>query len=93
MAPQREAKTSVRRGTRRWAPVSETACRNVPSGCGLSLISEPAGGAHEDYDEAARLLKAKLVSTLDELGGMSTNELLQARYSKFRKMGNFFTGG
>ena len=42
---QREAKTSVRRGIRRWAPVSETPCRNVPSGCGRSLISEPAGGA------------------------------------------------
>ncbi len=57
------------------------------------VIAEPAGGAHEDYDEAARLLKAKLLSTLDELGTMSANDLIQARYAKFRKMGNFFTGG
>jgi len=56
------------------------------------VIPEPPGGAHENYDEAARLLKARLVSTLDELGGLSTNELLQSRYAKFRKMGNFFTG-
>jgi acetyl-CoA carboxylase carboxyl transferase subunit alpha len=57
------------------------------------VIAEPAGGAHENYDEAARLLKVKLVSTLDELGRMSTSDLIQARYTKFRKMGNFFTGG
>jgi acetyl-CoA carboxylase carboxyl transferase subunit alpha len=57
------------------------------------VIAEPPGGAHEDYDEAARLLKVKLLSTLDELGRMSTKDLLAARYTKFRKMGNFFTGG
>jgi acetyl-CoA carboxylase carboxyl transferase subunit alpha len=57
------------------------------------VIAEPPGGAHEDYDEAARLLKVKLLSTLDELGKMNTNDLIQARYTKFRKMGNFFTGG
>ncbi len=57
------------------------------------VIAEPPGGAHEDYDEAARLLKTRLLSTLTELGGMSTTDLIQARYSKFRKMGNFFTGG
>jgi acetyl-CoA carboxylase carboxyl transferase subunit alpha len=56
------------------------------------VIPEPAGGAHEDYDEAARLLKSRLISTLDELSGMETKELLEARYSKFRKMGSFFTG-
>jgi acetyl-CoA carboxylase carboxyl transferase subunit alpha len=57
------------------------------------VIAEPPGGAHEDYDEAARLLKVKLLSTLDELGRLSTSDLLQERYTKFRKMGNFFTGG
>ena len=55
------------------------------------MIAEPSGGAHEDYDEAARLLKAKLVSSLAELGKLSTEELIQNRYAKFRKMGNFFT--
>ena len=39
-----------------------------------------------------RLLKARLLSTLDELGRMSANDLVQARYAKFRKMGNFFLG-
>jgi acetyl-CoA carboxylase carboxyl transferase subunit alpha len=56
------------------------------------VIPEPPGGAHTDYDEAARLLKDRLIRTLDDLGKLGTNDLLQARYAKFRKMGNFFLG-
>jgi acetyl-CoA carboxylase carboxyl transferase subunit alpha len=54
------------------------------------VIPEPAGGAHEDYDESARLLRERLVSTLGELSKLGSNELIQRRYEKFRKMGNFF---
>jgi acetyl-CoA carboxylase carboxyl transferase subunit alpha len=56
------------------------------------VIPEPPGGAHEDYDEAARFLQEHLVRTLEELSHLSTNELLQTRYAKFRKMGSFFLG-
>ena len=56
------------------------------------IIPEPPGGAHEDHDEAARFLKAQLVKSLAELGAMTSNELVQDRYERFRKMGNFFTG-
>lgn len=56
------------------------------------IVPEPAGGAHEDHDEAARLLKAHLVSAVRELSGMSPDETVETRYSKFRKMGNFFAG-
>jgi acetyl-CoA carboxylase carboxyl transferase subunit alpha len=56
------------------------------------VIPEPPGGAHEDYDEAARFLQERLVRTLDELSHLSTNDLLQTRYAKFRKMGSFFLG-
>ncbi len=56
------------------------------------VIPEPPGGAHEDYDEAARLLKDRLIRTLDDLSKLGTNDLLQSRYAKFRKMGNFFVG-
>lgn len=56
------------------------------------VIPEPSGGAHEDYDEAARFLQERLVRTLDELSHLSTNDLLQTRYAKFRKMGSFFLG-
>src|SRR3954468_17202578 len=54
------------------------------------IIPEPPGGAHEDYDEAARFLKERLLNSLAELTKLSSGELLQHRYSKFRAMGNFF---
>ena len=56
------------------------------------IIPEPAAGAHEDHDEAARLLKEQLVRSLDELSALTHHEVVQKRYEKFRKMGNFFTG-
>src|SRR5215469_8207739 len=56
------------------------------------IVAEPDSGAHEDPDEAARLLKIELIRALDELSGISANQLVQDRYHKFRKMGNFFTG-
>ncbi|HWE53711.1 MAG TPA: acetyl-CoA carboxylase carboxyltransferase subunit alpha [Bryobacteraceae bacterium] len=56
------------------------------------IIPEPPGGAHEDHDEAARLLKAQLARSLDEMSELSCDEAVQQRYEKFRKMGNFFTG-
>ena len=56
------------------------------------IIPEPPGGAHEDYDEAARLLKEQLVRAVGELSTLSPNEAVQTRYDKFRKMGNFFVG-
>ncbi len=56
------------------------------------VIPEPPGGAHENYDEAARFLQERLVRTLDELSLLSTNDLIQTRYAKFRKMGSFFLG-
>ncbi len=56
------------------------------------IIPEPAVGAHENHDEAARLVKEQLVSSLHELSALTSNEVVQRRYEKFRKMGNFFTG-
>jgi acetyl-CoA carboxylase carboxyl transferase subunit alpha len=56
------------------------------------IIPEPAGGAHEDHDEAARLLKLQLAQSLSEMSSLPCNEIVQQRYEKFRKMGNFFLG-
>jgi acetyl-CoA carboxylase carboxyl transferase subunit alpha len=57
------------------------------------IIPEPPGGAHENYDEAAVFLKARLLSSLKELSALTPDEAVQRRYQKFRKMGNFFLGG
>src|SRR5579863_3114744 len=68
----------------------------APDMLGLGLIDgiipEPAAGAHEDHDEAARLVKDQLVRTLRDLSALTGHEAVQQRYDKFRKMGNFFVG-
>jgi acetyl-CoA carboxylase carboxyl transferase subunit alpha len=56
------------------------------------IIPEPAVGAHENHDEAARLVKEQLVRSLDQLSALTSHEVVQKRYEKFRKMGSFFTG-
>ena len=54
------------------------------------IIPEPPGGAQEDMDAAAGFLRIVLRQALADLGRMTCNELVQQRYDKFRKMGNFF---
>jgi acetyl-CoA carboxylase carboxyl transferase subunit alpha len=57
------------------------------------IIAEPAGGAHEDPEGAARCLGDSLRKGLNELSRLTSNEIVQQRYTKFRKMGNFFANG
>jgi acetyl-CoA carboxylase carboxyl transferase subunit alpha len=54
------------------------------------IVGEPEGGAHTDYEAAARLLETVLDRQLVALTNQSVRELLEARYEKFRKMGQFF---
>ncbi|HEY8715510.1 MAG TPA: acetyl-CoA carboxylase carboxyltransferase subunit alpha [Candidatus Acidoferrum sp.] len=54
------------------------------------IISEPEGGAHTDHEAAGRLLDAVLDRQLLMLTEQSQKSLLDARYEKFRKMGQFF---
>jgi acetyl-CoA carboxylase carboxyl transferase subunit alpha len=54
------------------------------------VIPEPPGGAHEDYDEAARLLDESLTKHLNQLKQQSPDELVKSRYDKFRTMARFF---
>jgi len=51
------------------------------------VIREPEGGAHDDWDRAAELLKEALVRNLDELRGEPIEQLLDGRYAKYRQMG------
>jgi len=52
------------------------------------VVEEPAGGAHQDYDEAARKVRAALVATLAELDSVgSANFLVEDRYRRFRAIG------
>jgi acetyl-CoA carboxylase carboxyl transferase subunit alpha len=54
------------------------------------IIPEPEGGAHRDHEKAAATLSEALRSNLDRLFKMSVEELLEARYRKFRRLGKFF---
>jgi len=55
------------------------------------VLPEPLGGAHRNPREMANTLRTYLVRTLRELVGTPTDELLQARYEKFRKLGEYTT--
>jgi len=51
------------------------------------IIPEPPGGAHNDYETAAALVDQALSVALADSVAMTIPERLEARYAKFRKMG------
>jgi acetyl-CoA carboxylase carboxyl transferase subunit alpha len=57
------------------------------------IIPEPPDGAQSDPDQAAEFLKEPIRTALAELGRLSPAALIDDRYGKFRRMGNFFAEG
>src|SRR6266436_4799620 len=57
------------------------------------IVAEPEAGAHTDYEGAARLLDIVLDRQLVMLTNESVKDLLDARYQKFRNMGQYFDHG
>jgi acetyl-CoA carboxylase carboxyl transferase subunit alpha len=55
-----------------------------------SIVPEPSGSAHRDHAGAARSLGAEIKKHLDQLLELSTEELMERRLEKFRKMGVFY---
>ncbi len=53
------------------------------------IIPEPVGGAHVDYEKSASYLKEYLLKNLDELNSKSIPALVNDRYLRFRKIGEF----
>lgn len=53
------------------------------------IVPEPQGGAHRDYAQQAETIKEALWRHLQELGSMTREELIEDRYMKFRKIGQF----
>ncbi len=53
------------------------------------VIEEPLGGAHRDHHKMAARLKDYLVRVLNKLTAQQTDELIDQRYDKFRRMGVF----
>ncbi len=55
------------------------------------VIKEPLGGAHRNYELAAKNIEKALKKHLSELIAMSPDELVADRYEKFRAIGSFTT--
>src|SRR3954466_1668622 len=56
------------------------------------VVAEPEGGAHRGHDLAAAHLGSALRRNLERTKALTTEELLEKRYQKFRKLGNFEEG-
>lgn len=53
------------------------------------VVPEPLGGAHSDWDKAAALLKGAVQKQFADLGEVETSRLVEERYQKFARMGQF----
>ncbi len=56
------------------------------------ILPEPFGGAHRDASHGASTLRAALARNLEDLEKLSDDQLVEDRYEKFRKMGEFVSG-
>jgi acetyl-CoA carboxylase carboxyl transferase subunit alpha len=53
------------------------------------VVSEPAEGAHQNVEETARRLRPRIVHHLDTLAGRERAALVDNRYERYRRMGDF----
>jgi acetyl-CoA carboxylase carboxyl transferase subunit alpha len=66
-----------------------TATRLKTLGLVDKIISEPLGGAHRDYPAMMQSLKKTLQETLKQVQNQTTDEMLQARFSRLMSYGKF----
>ena len=64
-----------------------TAEKNLELGIVDSIVDEPLGGAHREPDQAANLLESWISAELDKLTRVGIDELLDARYERYRRLG------
>lgn len=53
------------------------------------IIEEPLGGAHRDPQKISQAIKERIKKYIKELSALSPENLVEARYEKYRKMGVF----
>lgn len=53
------------------------------------VVPEPQGGAHRDPQAVAAQLKKAILKNIKELSSFSSEDLLEKRYEKFRRIGHF----
>ena len=54
------------------------------------IVKEPVGGAQKNIKAACEYVKKSLKVALKELAAIPVDELVEKRYAKLRKMGNFY---
>lgn len=53
------------------------------------VVPEPKGGAHHDHPQTAENFKQSVLKQLSEVQSLSTEEMLDARYAKYRQYGEW----
>lgn len=66
-----------------------TARDNLELGVVDAVIDEPTGGAHRDKTDAAHRLEQWIVAQLETLTELGTEDLLEQRYQRYRKLGDY----
>jgi acetyl-CoA carboxylase carboxyl transferase subunit alpha len=79
---------------RKHAPEAAEAMKiTAPDLAGLGLVDEvipePTGGAHHDHEAAAANFATAVVRQIDALVALPTDQLLEARYQKYRNAGEW----
>lgn len=64
-----------------------TAMDLMEMGVADGIIKEPEGGAHRNFDEAAKILKQKILAELQNLTSVPIDQLIKERIEKFGRMG------
>jgi len=73
------------------AAMRMTAAEQVLLGVVDEVVPEPAGGAQRDPAEATKLLREALAAHLDRLEAVPLDELVGARYRRYRELGAYRT--
>lgn len=79
------------KGAQAAAALKLTAQSALEYGLIDEIVKEPWGAAHRNPAEAGELVKEALMRNLAEIASHSGEKLKQARYAKFRAMGQFET--
>jgi acetyl-CoA carboxylase carboxyl transferase subunit alpha len=66
-----------------------TAAEQLALGVIDEVVPEPEGGAHNNPEETAKRLRPRIAHHLDALAGRDRRVLLDARYARYRRMGEF----
>ena len=56
------------------------------------IMTEPLGGTHQNYDEASLTLKNEIINSITNLEKITSEQLIENRIEKYKKMGKWING-